>query len=39
MILQQHEAFSKWLKKQDNGVRTAVFMRLARVAEGNLGGQ
>ena len=37
MILQQHEVFSKWLKKQNNSIRTAVFMRLARVAEGNLG--
>jgi putative addiction module killer protein len=37
MILQQHEAFSKWLRKQNTDVQTAVFMRLTRVADGNIG--
>ncbi len=37
MIVQKHEEFDKWLKKQSNDVRTAVLMRLVRVADGNIG--
>ena len=37
MIIQRHDEFDKWLKKQKNDVRAAVLMRLVRVADGNIG--
>lgn len=37
MIIQRHDEFDKWLKKQNNDVRVAVLMRLVRVADGNIG--
>jgi len=37
MIIEKHEVFDRWLKKQTVAIRTIVLMRLARIVNGNVG--